>query len=563
MNTNKTTGSGAGLGVDLGSLGCRFALEAEGQPVPVWVPRQFDERLAQAALDNTRRADLLEDSLKWKMALGHPDPARRLAHYGPDFVRDLLRAGWTAAQALAQGPIGQTVLAVPTAYFSRQRQVLRQAALDAGMRGVHLVSDSMALAGAASETEPPGLYLFVQCGYSGLELSLIDIAPRRLNVRGYRFCENPSGRDLDRLLMEEALAAAFSLHQAADIARQYPTQLRLASQRLRRQLASSRTAEIEFRLGQETVRTELDAARWDQRCRREFLPLAREVERLIAETGTNRADIAGLLVAGGVTALPAFQDILKAELPKPLLRLSDWSAAYGAARLASQLAPEDFLPLDLPERDGSSLRDPIASSSPQEAFGPPHRIVVQLTPPTSAATPEAPPGPIPPPKPSATLVAAPASSPAPRTEPPPPPAKTSPSVKQALAARALSRAKDLLQNGRYQEAVSTSHLAYEESQVSPELFAGMVEIHLSAAQKNDTPAGYVKAIEWLLCAKTHDPTNPAIGQALADRHLLQARQMLEQRQYPEARRAAEYAFQLRPDSEEIEHVLAQIGQAMN
>jgi hypothetical protein len=65
----------------------------------------------------------------------------------------------------------------------------------------------------------------------------------------------------------------------------------------------------------------------------------------------------------------------------------------------------------------------------------------------------------------------------------------------------------------------------------------MIDIHRKAAESAQTIEGYDDAIQWLLCAQSHDQSDLKTLDIIADRHLLHAHQLSEQKDFAGALKA--------------------------
>jgi actin-like ATPase involved in cell morphogenesis len=95
--------------------------------------------------------------------------------------------------------------------------------------------------------------------------------------------------------------------------------------------------------------------------------------------------------------------------------------------------------------------------------------------------------------------------------------RTAPEV-PSRAKALLMQANAMLRAGEFVHAVSLSHQAFHEDPNSPDVFAGMIDVHVEAALGMKEPEDYENAIHHLMCAHTHDRTNRKVHRALAERH---------------------------------------------
>ena len=123
----------------------------------------------------------------------------------------------------------------------------------------------------------------------------------------------------------------------------------------------------------------------------------------------------------------------------------------------------------------------------------------------------------------------------------------------------IERAKELLRRSLYREAVFSTHQA-SASRPATSMLNAMLDVHIKAAQGLDRPPQYSEAIQILMCASSHDPTNAAVRAAVALRHLQHAKAVLEAD--PEAaRKAAAQAARFTMEPQEALALLDRLNDA--
>jgi hypothetical protein len=98
--------------------------------------------------------------------------------------------------------------------------------------------------------------------------------------------------------------------------------------------------------------------------------------------------------------------------------------------------------------------------------------------------------------------------------------------------------------------VGLAHTAYGEAPRDPEVFAGMMRVHVEAGQALDRPEDYETSVRFLLCAYRHDQTDRAVHKALAERHLRHAVALRRLNNLSGALKAAETALEYDPNHAE-------------
>jgi hypothetical protein len=100
----------------------------------------------------------------------------------------------------------------------------------------------------------------------------------------------------------------------------------------------------------------------------------------------------------------------------------------------------------------------------------------------------------------------------------------------------IIRAEQALKEGRLEQAVAFSHLAYKES-TDGRIFRAMIKVHLRAVRQPPTLQNFAEHRIWLVCAVRDDPTNEEVRAALRTRYLAHA-EMLASIDKPQAQAEA-------------------------
>lgn len=519
----------AALGVDVGCLGCRFAVAAGEGPLPLSVPSELTGLPTGAPGD-------------WRTRLGREGDLR-IRH----LLRHTLAGGLEAARADGGARIERMVLAVPARFTPDQREALCRIALEAGGEEVCLISASVAQAAAHAERTDSGHFLVFQCGYSGLELAVISVLGDSIQVLGYGGDQHLSGCHIQRKILQRLITRAFVSPETAARALRSDVLPDSFFARLRDELTRGKDAEAVFVLpGGERFPAAMARSDHDQVVRQAFEEALPEVNALLMRARMRPTGLTEVLLGGGPTADPACADVLEKHLQKPVKRMPAWSVAFGAAIAAAKWrrlarAPGAGIVLyeqsDLPEQDlkaggapaDDGARQPIlfALSAGEET---PDRSPVH-DPPRGVPSHSAHPG---------------------NTGP------YSANLSRRIAMRSIERSRELLAANRLADAVNLSHRAYNDAPNCPDVFSAMIDIHCCAALACDTPERYALSLEWLYCALAFDQGNAQTRRAIADRHFLHARQAAARGQRDEARRAAELAQRMNPDSPEIQQLLREL-----
>ncbi|MDJ1137016.1 tetratricopeptide repeat protein, partial [Streptomyces iconiensis] len=111
----------------------------------------------------------------------------------------------------------------------------------------------------------------------------------------------------------------------------------------------------------------------------------------------------------------------------------------------------------------------------------------------------------------------------------------------------LTLARALLGDGKYEQAIRASHLAWREAPDRPDVFLEMIDIHCEAAMADHSPAHFPDAERWLKCANSHDPSNPKVRDHLAERSYIQAAELARQGHTRQALKTLAKALEWSPD----------------
>jgi hypothetical protein len=525
----------AHCGLDFGSLGMRAALAGSGKPGAV--PWESGNRPEPGTLLCVAEpGDPLGVSFRsLKKLIGvRSAEGESIGEAAEGRVLAALQDLRTAVEARSGLPAGCLSVAVPALYGSSRRSALRALALSAGFADVQLVSDGMAVAIAHAHGLAEARTLLVcTIGYGGCELTLVRAARGHYQSIACYGAETACGAAFDALLLGNCVETliAHSVWPGAGLPAAHWMQLRDAVQTAREALSTAASARLFLPLGPggSQGRTfQVDAAAMHQACASLLRGAVEPFLPIMADARISRSDIDALLVSGGCARIPFVPRVLAECLGVAALVLPGASSAEGAAIHAAQLAPTS---------EGIATRGPDNTVFPASSTG----IVDLSGDPADAGQM---------PRPERTQQSAaghqyemmqypraliergnhdgareflrqlveqantmlahiPGVSPlaGPETQ------------------TALQRSGDFLKERRYPEAIEQAHLAYQLEPDNPDVFEEMIEIHCAAATARSAPDEYTEAMRWLMCAHSHDRTNPEVHNRIADRSYLHARHL--------------------------------------
>lgn len=330
------------LGLDFGSILFRGAYMFEGEIVPVPISRS--ERAWSGAVfypGAWAREALLFESLKSSLGL-----ARQVV-FGPNAmtvkerVRDLLAHFKADVEEYAGSAVRRVTIAVPGYYPDVQRSTTREIASEAGFQQVELVDDCQAAAlgyTTLAPVEQPLCLLVFSMGFMGFEVVLL-----RVDRQGcHKIFEWgglwPSGRDVDRLLMEACIAEAEQrgmplpfLESPASYAWR---ELRDLVETAKKQLGLGENAQIALPAsltGRLPLPMLLRVTDFDAAMQGYVNHATDTVMEVLAGGGVAASDVDKVLLVGGTTRLPGLQAGLEALLGPKLIQPRENLLARGAA----------------------------------------------------------------------------------------------------------------------------------------------------------------------------------------------------------------------------------------
>ncbi|MGA4838955.1 Hsp70 family protein [Streptomyces sp. G45] len=399
--TDGTAEDRVSLGVDFGATGVRAVFSAPGQPV-----RRLDLPVGDwpwlvPAPAPAGVLPYLFPSLKSLLGGGGSVPWRGRTASADAVAAGLLRELRERVEARAPGPVAQTVISVPAAYQSAQRQALRDAAHRAGLAPVRLISDSLAAVLGHTTDRDSGTFLVFGLGYEGFEAGLVRGVRGHYRALGYDGAATSCGRAFD----EATLAAGVRLLRArrgpAAVTGGAPERWLALRERAQEARESLSGAERAGAAGAEAATLTLDVGPGPglrMRITRENLDaflephvrrMLRRVHALLTESALGRPDVDTLLLVGGGTRTRVVRSGVAGlgcrtvHGPAELLALG---ALKHAVRLAGGASPSgqgalDEGPLEAADPGTDTLGDAPSLTAtllgPDEPQGAPRRDVAQ------------------------------------------------------------------------------------------------------------------------------------------------------------------------------------------
>lgn len=575
------------IGLDFGSLGWRaghlvkgevVALEGRWNDASQWLSCEPPAAESMGVRFQTVKGHL---GLPSRPRLSGTWDAKAIARKA---FADLHRS---VRESTGQEP-GGVMVSVPALYPSTHREALRTLALEAGFTNVRLLNDSLSAAiahthGRSGVSTPSafGTFLVFGMGFGGFEAALVRAERNHLSALGYDGGTSPGGAYLDASIVDACLRALRSgplqsyarLMTAADW-----LDLREEAGRLKEMfsLSDKPTRPVWLR----TLRQRFDIAvprqEFEVAFGSELRHAVSSAAGLLDAAGLKPADLSEVMLVGGCTNLDLLQVIVAEQFSRRPALLAADSVMRGMTILANSLelsaeteqVPARELPLaaetgsvipltemsfsfdagsapasPTPKAEGET---PAAIALEQAVvhrkglFDAARRLVAEGAHGSSAELLESV-------MEEAKMLLASVNS------------RRPDAGGDDEARLILRKAKALLENHQYREAVLASHGAYELSKDSPDAYFEMIEIHCRAAAALGTMDGYRNSINLLMCAYGHDRTNSSIHERIAERHFRHAQQLAARGEREKVLATLEQCLLFKPDHKGAEALRTELG----
>jgi hypothetical protein len=504
-----------------------------------------------------------------------------------ELVTEEFRSVKERVEAHSSQTVGQVVISVPAGYSSSRRAALRDAALKAGFADAHLLNDSIAaVIDYTDQSKRPATLLVYSMGYAGFEIGLVRAVRGHYRALSYEAGDSPCGASLDELILRAWLTA---LAERSLVLDPHPKQwgaaqwmeMRLAAQQVKEALSTTNEVvfpiKIQIRGSSQPLSFHFLRPQFEEAIAPSVSATLDLAEKMLKEKNLSPEDLDAVLLIGGSTHIPLVPALIEKRLGKKPVSLETDALAKGAALYAMRL---ERMPLTTTAL-GEEVSEPseMAKIPADES-----KIVATVT--TSEVEPTQPLS-------EATLAAVPSSG---RQVIPAIPqqdatvtgremvlrqarrlieqgeyrqaelflrgliedaeklldsirSRPQPTTPQD-AEQAISKAYQLLKQGRYEQAIAQSHLAWKLAPDSPDIFDQMIDIHCQAAMAKTKIEDYALSCRWLECAYNYDQSNTKVQQLLAERHYIQAKQLAQRGRRKEALKAIDRCLYWNPEHKE-------------
>ncbi|GAA1365675.1 Hsp70 family protein [Streptomyces beijiangensis] len=459
--------------------------------------------------------------------------------------------------------VGPTAIAVPARYGSAARTELRDAAREAGLTQVRLVSDSVAAVIGHTAGSGSGTVLVVSMGYGGYEAGLVRAVRGHFRALGYEGAATPGGASFDTWLLAGVLktlqqAGSWEPEDTADLREEDWLRLREVMERLKE--GTSGRAELPLGDGM-SGQISFDRAKLTELLLGHAKGAVDSAAALVDQSGLSASDVDTVLLVGRSTTIEGFGEAA-ARLGGNVVVGPPELLAHGALRYAQRPGgdPDDSAAAvtsgdataavglaELPLPDAQVLDAPVRAPGirqarklleegrPREARTLLRRIIddaqrlldeIAGTEPEPEPEPER--GPVPQPRPVPST---------------------------GTAADWLALAHDLLEKKQFEQAVHTAHRAWKTQPDEPDIFEAMIRVHCDAAAAASGAEHFEDARRWLICAHAHDPSNDALRGTLVLHSYAHARELAAQGSTAEAADVLRQCLEWEPEHPEVQELL--------
>jgi molecular chaperone DnaK (HSP70) len=562
------------LGLDFGSFGGRVAFLSDGHLTVPTLPSYWSDPFSWISCRLQSNSLLGIEYSTLKSRLGDKSATQDKASDENEAILHERLLDLRRVTSVETGRHAvQLVVSVPAQYPSFRREALCNAAAQAGFTDTRLLNDSMAAAISYSHPQSNKATILVYgMGYSGVEIALVRVDAKHFRAISYRGADSPGGAKFDdailigilRALEEVGLWSRLENHSLENWKHLW---------RWIQQYKESIFAEDAIvspltlpAASWKTIAIHVSRANVEQSLLPAFTGTLDLVDEVLADASLSPTDVDAILLTGGCTRIPMIPRMLAQRFGHQPLSLDDTMVARGAAIFSTrshtgaesliQKSTKAATSVDTPpairvlgpsrptasgpDSDPTSPASRISVVPPQSSFldeGQAHRraflafireLVKQGKLEQAAdwvrlMTREA----------RELLAAA-----TPQSEQP-----------TSRIDTAMRASFELLEQGRYQQAVESSHGAFDSNSNKPEIFQQMIDIHCQAAISLGSVEGYKKAMEWLMCAYEFDRTNRMIHKQIAERHFMHAQQTSGQADPSTALKALDKCLRFNPDHE--------------
>ncbi|MBT5716960.1 MAG: Hsp70 family protein [Opitutae bacterium] len=249
--------------------------------------------------------------------------------------------------ALIKGPIESAVVTVPANFANEARNATLKAGHLAGIEVSHIINEPTAAAVFyATQNTISGNLLVYDLGGGTFDATVARIGKQEVECIASQGDRNLGGKDFDRIIVEWMREKYKSQH-GVDLVNEDVTEAELMTQAEEIKKVLSRRAKTRVRLQgpMGSITEELKREDFEEMISTKVARTESLVEIALDESGMSPEDIDYILLVGGSTRIPVFQESIRQMFGKePTQSVNvDEVVAMGAAIYAGMKAPEENL----------------------------------------------------------------------------------------------------------------------------------------------------------------------------------------------------------------------------
>lgn len=257
------------------------------------------------------------------------------------------------SETALKAKINDCVISVPSFFTNIERKALLDAATIAGLNVLRLLNETTATALAygiykqdlPSVDERPRNVVFVDCGYSSLQVSVCALHKGKLRMLAYAADSNLGGSDFDQLLANY-FCSDFQSRYHIDPRNNARAYLRLTNEveKLKKQMSANSTKlplNIECFMDDIDVRGDMKREDMEDICAHLFERVETVLRKCLEDSNLMVGEIYAVEIVGGSSRIPAIKNIIEVVFGKsPSTTLNqDEAVARGCALQCAMLSP--------------------------------------------------------------------------------------------------------------------------------------------------------------------------------------------------------------------------------
>ncbi len=355
---------GAFVGIDLGttySLVARINSDGKAEIIP----NSLGQRLTPSVVDLSSDPPVVGSEAKERQMFGDPGVyaffKRQMGDQNAIFIEHgktytpvdlssmVLAYLKSCAEKYLQQPVTDAVITVPAYFKDPQRRATIRAGEMAGLNVLRIISEptAAALAYGVRPTAQKAIYLVYDLGGGTFDVSVVEIAPDELRVIGTDGDHELGGKDWDDRLLNY-LAARFEDEFGTKLIGADFNELIVMAEDRKKQLSELSAVTVPVQGSGRSGRYEVTRAKFEELSRDLLERTTVLCEQALGDMSLKWADLAGVILVGGSTRMPAVRQYVEKMSGKPPLPGTnpDEAVALGAAIQAA---------MDIEARSSSTL----------------------------------------------------------------------------------------------------------------------------------------------------------------------------------------------------------------